>query len=69
MYSVMQTVFSPYYTKVYYFMEKYRGLYSNLPIFFLEQSNLDYKIPHTKISVTHLPVISVLKTRCFPWVH
>lgn len=37
--------------------------------FFLEQSNLDYKIPHTKISVTHLPVISVLKTRCFPWVH
>lgn len=40
-----------------------------LPIIFLEQSNLDHKIPFTIKSVTYLPVISVLKTRYFPWTH
>lgn len=40
-----------------------------LPTIFLEQSNLDHKIPYTIKSVPYLPVISVLKTRFFPWTH
>lgn len=37
--------------------------------FFLNKANLDHKIPYIRKAVAHLPVISVFKTRYFPWIH